>query len=69
MWIRARNEETGGIEYFLQDEPSVKVFKKHDENRWCGQYHQYGVVHASTAKGAKELVIWILKQKKDTRSI
>lgn len=69
MWKRVRNEDSGGIEYFLKGEPSVKVFKKHDENRWCGQYFEYGVVHAQTAKGAKELVLWILKQKKDTKSI
>lgn len=69
MWKRVRNEDSGGIEYFLKGEPSVKVFKKHDENRWCGQYFEYGVIHAQTAKGAKELVLWILKQKKDTKSI
>lgn len=69
MWKRVRNEDSGGIEYFLKGEPSVKVFKKHDENRWCGQYFEYGVVHAQTAKGAKELVLWILKQKKGTKSI
>lgn len=69
MWKRVRNEDSGGIEYFLKGEPSVKVFKKHDENRWCGQYFEYGVIHAQTAKGAKELVLWILKQKKGTKSI
>jgi len=69
MWIRARNEETGGIEYFLQDEPSVKIFKSVKENRWCGSYHEYGTVYGQTVKGVKELILWILKQKKDTRSI